>query len=700
MVKLAILWHMHQPYYADPATGVHILPWVRMHAIKDYLGMAALMDEFPGVRVTFNLVPSLLVQLQALADGSARDPHLERGLTPAADLSPEDAASLVANGFHAPVDRLIAPYPRYLELHRRRHAPGSFDADDLRDLQVWHKLAWMDPDRLRQDARLATLVDKGRGYTEDDKQTLRGIERELVGQVIPAYRAAAERGQVELSTSPFYHPILPLLCDTDIHLRAHPAAPRPAQRFARPDDAREQIERAIAFHTDLFGLRPAGMWPSEGAVSDEALQLIAEAGLSWTATDEDILARTLETPLPRDGSGHCGRPDLLYRPYLVGSPERRLACLFRDHALSDRIGFAYQTWDAGAAADDFVARVREAGRRHAETTGAAGAEGEATVAVILDGENAWEHYPGGGRPFLRALYGRLEAADDIQTVTMSEAAAPARSRLPAIFPGSWIQGDFSVWIGHADDRRAWSQLAEARAEYDRLAASVTDEARARARTDLLVAEGSDWCWWYGDDHASDHDRDFDELFRRHLRNVYEALGVPAPQALHVSNITTGGAGGPRLSAGRLAGMTLDGRDSGGLEWLGAVEAGLGPRGTAMHQARGAGRVEAVSIGVTEGALWLRLKGRDLPGAMRSGVIRLALGLSTPVPRVIEVAPDWWAADVTVEVRVPWRDTDLSPGADFAFAILLKGADGAIERVPGGTDWIVRVPGPDANEWSV
>jgi alpha-amylase/alpha-mannosidase (GH57 family) len=278
---------------------------------------------------------------------------------------------MIANGFHAPYERMIGPYPRYAELHAARMSRRAFATEDLRDLQVWHKLAWMDPDLLATDARLIELVRKDRDFTESDKAQLRSLELELLARVLPAYRDANARGQVELSTSPFYHPILPLLCDSDVHQHAHPGAPRPRQHFTRPGDATLQIERAIALHEATFGSRPSGMWPSEGSVSDQAVSLIADAGLSWIATDEDILSRSLHAPVH-------DRPDLLYRPYRIG--DRGPVALFRDHALSDRIGFHYQSWDARLAAQDFVARVRDAGRRFTEASG-----GEvATVSVLHD----------------------------------------------------------------------------------------------------------------------------------------------------------------------------------------------------------------------------------------------------------------------------------------------------------------------------
>ena len=700
MVKLALLWHMHQPYYEDLATGEHILPWVRLHAIKDYWGMVALLREFPRIRVTFNLVPSLVAQVEAFAADRARDRHLAIGLTPAAELTPEDARWMVANGFHAPYDQMIAPYPRYAELHGHRMARRAFSEADLRDLQVWHKLAWMDPDLLITDRRLMALIEKDRNYEEADKAALRAIELELLRRVVPEYRAAGERGQIELATSPFYHPILPLLCDSEIHLRAHPQAARPRVRFARPGDARLQIDRAIAFHETMFGSRPRGMWPSEGSVSDESVRLIADAGLQWIATDEDILSRSLAQPM---------RAELLYRPYRIG--DHGPVALFRDHGLSDRIGFHYKSWDAQAAADDFVARVRDAGRRFS-----AGAGGEVgTVSVILDGENAWEYYPGGGRPFLRALYGALEQADDIQTVTMAEAAAgPAEAldptaqsprgggpgHLPSIFPGSWINGDFYIWIGHRDDHRAWDQVSAARAAFDAHAGAVDAAARDRALEEILIAEGSDWFWWYGDDHSSDHDADFDELFRRHLRNAYDALGLPAPEQLFATNISTG-SGPDRLEPSGFVHVTLDGRETSFLEWVGAVSPSLSRPAGAMHEVAASLLITEVAVAVSREALCLRLMGPGLLSEVAQGAT-LALIVGGPEVRLVSIERAWLGVGSICEAAIPFDRLGVPPGGELQFGIQIRNAaNGVLETVPQGRCWTILVPNPSdaSTDWT-
>lgn len=695
MVKLALLWHMHQPYYEDLATGEHILPWVRLHAIKDYWGMVAMLAEFPEVRATFNLVPSLVVQVQAFAEDRARDRHLALGLKPADELTAEEARWLVANGFHAPHGRMIAPYPRYAELHAARMAGRIFTTLELRDLQVWHKLVWIDPDWLARDQRLLDLIARDRDFTEADKQTLREIELELLRLVVPAYRDAAARGQVELACSPFYHPILPLLQDSDIGLGHDPAAGRPRTRFARPGDARTQVARALAFHEQTFGRRPAGMWPSEGAVSDAAVNLMADAGLTWIATDEDILARSLNLGLPRDEFGHAQRPEVLYRPYQL-SVDGPVA-LFRDHALSDRIGFHYQSWDAAAAAADFVERVREAGRRFSAATG-----GEvATVSVVLDGENAWEHFAGGGRPFLRALYSALAAADDIRTVTMAEAASGPATPLPSIHAGSWINADFYIWMGHRDDHRAWSQLAEARDMFDRHSAAAPAELRDRAFEELLIAEGSDWFWWYGDDHSSDQDREFDELFRVHLRNAYAALGVPIPDELFASNISTGPAATELHPAG-LVSVRLDGRSSSFLEWAGAARPNLVRAAGAMHEVAPSSLVTEVLAGFDSGAgFCLRLSG-PVAARLAGRTANLVLLVSAPDPRQVPVLASWFAVDELVEVVVPAGDLAVDRGQRFDFQIQIRaGGDAVLETLPASGSWtIVNSDSSTSSSWQV
>jgi alpha-amylase/alpha-mannosidase (GH57 family) len=740
MTKVALLWHMHQPFYEDLVTEEHILPWVRLHALKDYYGMVALLRDFPDVRVTFNLVPSLLVQLEAFAGNRARDRHLDAGLKPATELTDVDVAFIVETFFHAQREHVIERYPRYAELlarrggsmptpSARRAAAARFTVDDLRDLQVLHKLAWIDPLYLEGDARVRGLVAKGRHFSEDDKRVLREVELELLNRVIPEYRDAAQRRQVELSTSPFYHPILPLLCDTDIYLRTHPQSRMPRHRFVHPEDAAEQLSRAVACHERLFGLRPVGLWPSEGSVSDAMVPLVAKAGFRWMATDELILARTLDITFTRDTDGHVNQPERLYQPYRVRAGGSSVACAFRDHTLSDLIGFTYAGWDPDAAAGDFVARLSEAGRRYSERTGGA----EAVIPIILDGENAWEHFVGGGRPFLRALYRRLSGHPELDSVTMSEACVGPQHDLTGIFPGSWIDANFYIWIGHPDDQRAWTQLGLARDALDR-AAGADPLAVVQAREEVLIAEGSDWFWWYGDDHSSAHDREFDDLFRRHLRNAYRLLGKPIPDDLLISNISTAGPDASQVDPSALLTPTLDGEDTSYFEWLGAGAFEVRDESGAMHRAdRRPSLVTLVRFGFDLERLYVRVDAtRRMADLMAEG-FQVSLTFQQPegirfsvrgmrghlrgsywVRRTAatEAAPAEWvergpagarvAAGSVLEIGLPLGDLGVAAGDRLMFFVAVFDAAGAeLERHPSFQPLELQVPDArfEAGNWN-
>ncbi|MGA3211435.1 MAG: glycoside hydrolase family 57 protein [Terriglobales bacterium] len=570
-IRLVFLWHMHQPFYKDLVTGQYRLPWVRLHALKDYYGMVKLLDEFPDMRQTFNLVPSLVLQIEEYSGGLAHDPFFEVAAKPAADLSPEERRFALAYLFQANPSRMIARYPRYEELFLRFSGAGSnpdralprFNTQDLADLQVLSQLAWFDEFFLKEP-EIAALATKGRGFTVHEQRQVMHWQHERLGRVLPAYAKAAQRGSIEISISPFYHPILPLLCDTDSGAASSPGLKLPQHRFCHPEDAQTQLLRGIDLHERVFGMRPRGAWPSEGSVSEAVLPITAGAGLDWLASDEGVLARSLNFAFARDHEGilDAHGADRLYRVYRRKIGERSISLLFRDRVLSDLIGFVYATVPAAEAASDFVRRVKTAAKPLL-------ANGKsATISVILDGENAWEYFPESGREFLRRLYDAICRDAQIRTVTVSEAvaceqvasrlsrSAPARgSQLSArgenstpqpvsvvadsqtrpddwtLVPGSWINANFNVWIGAPEDNRAWDYLSAARDFYATFGMTATAEQRALAYEEVLIAEGSDWNWWYGPEHHSVNDRDFDELYRKHLSNIYLALGAQPPDYL-------------------------------------------------------------------------------------------------------------------------------------------------------------------------
>jgi alpha-amylase/alpha-mannosidase (GH57 family) len=582
---------MHQPFYKDLWSGEYKLPWTRLHALKDYAGMVEILDEFPFVHQTFNLVPSMVMQIEEYAQGKASDPFFDCAVLPAESLTAAQRAFLLRYFFQANVGRMIYRYPRYAELYEKRHDAKAFSTKDLRDLQVLSQLVWFDEDLLARDKDLQDIIKKGREYSLDDQALLAGKQREALARVLPVYREYAARGQIEISTTPFYHPILPLLCDSDIARVAHPGVALP-ERFQHPEDARVQLMRARTYMTEKFGVTPVGLWPSEGSVSDEALGLASDCGFRWAGTDNGVLARTLD----RDAG-----VDVTYRAYHWAQGDRKIKMLFRDHYLSDLIGFEYSRMNGEEAAHHFLSRIRDnAGGR------------DVLVPVILDGENAWEWYEANGRPFLRSLYRQISDDPTLRASTVSEALdrCPAEP-LTTIFPGSWINANFDIWIGSDEDNHAWERLSEARNTYENKKDSVSEEARKLAYEELLIAEGSDWCWWYGPEHGSDNRPEFDQLYRDHLSNVYRALGMEPPSNLS-RPILTAQPGEIREAPANALSVTVDGEVTSPYEWLGAGHYRPDSRQGAMHG--GDPVVRDVYFGCDDSRLFVRLDGASSTGA--------------------------------------------------------------------------------------
>jgi len=535
-LRVILLWHQHQPFYKDLVTGEYRLPWTRLHALKDYYGMVKLLDEFPNVHQNFNLVPSLMVQIQDYVAGTAQDPFLSVAAKPAKDLSLDERRFALQYLFQANPQNLIGRYPRYRELWERFREHGDhpdraeryFQPQDFTDLQVLSQVAWFDEFFL-EEKDIAALVAKGRHYSLEDQKHVIERERELLGRVLPAYTAAAKKGSIEISATPFYHPILPLVCDTSAGAVSSPGLPLPQNRFRHPEDAREQLKRGLDLHEQVFGVRPKGAWPSEGSVSDEVLAIAHSVGVQWMATDEGVLGRSTGLFFARDGAGRLPAPlaERLYNIHRFESGSTSMHLVFRDHTISDLIGFVYSGMPPADAARHLIANIKESARPVLEKGR------DAVISIILDGENAWEYYPKSGREFLRRFYDSLQRDPAVEAVTISEAIARHKDfgKLSSLVPGSWINANFNVWIGAPEDNRAWDYLHRARQFYAQTAARATEAQRKLAFDEILIAEGSDWNWWYGPEHHSANDRDFDELYRKHLSNVYQALGATAPDYL-------------------------------------------------------------------------------------------------------------------------------------------------------------------------
>ena len=635
VLRVVVLWHQHQPFYKNLVTGEYRLPWVRMHALKDYYGMVKLLDEFPKVHQTFNLVPSLISQIEDYVAGTAHDPFLTLAAKPAKDLTLDERRAALQYLFQANTVHLIGRYPRYRELWDRFRNSGDaperaekfFAAQDFTDLQVLSQIAWFDEFFLA-DPDVAGLIRKGRDYSLEDQRFVIERERELMSKIVPAHAAAAKRGSIELSTSPFYHPILPLICDSNMGAVSTPGLSLPQNRFHHPEDAREQLLRGLDLHERVFGVRPRGVWPSEGSVSEEVLAIAGSLGVNWMATDEGVLGRSLGCFFSRDGSGRLSAESAakLYSVYRYENGSTRMNLIFRDHTISDLIGFVYSGMPAQEAANHLMRNIREAAQPVLDKGM------DVMFPIILDGENAWEYYPQSGREFLRRFYALLSSTPGIEALTVSEAINRQAQPVPlkSLVPGSWIHANFNVWIGAPEDNRAWDYLSYARDFYKQASARASDQQRKLAYEELLIAQGSDWNWWYGPEHHSANDREFDELYRKHLSNVYQALGASPPE--YLAQPIIGAAARPAFIPQtayirpRIAGDMVR-----YFEWIGAAMYTADQRSGAMH-----GRsflLDSVYAGIDETYVYGRL---DFSAAVPIGAFDLVVNIeswaSDPRPR--------------------------------------------------------------------
>ncbi len=509
MLNLAFIFHMHQPYYKNLLTGESPLPWVRLHGVKDYLDMVEILEQYPAIHQTFNIVPSLIEQVESYTDRSVKDTFLELSYKPAKDLSDGDKTFILNNFFSINKERVISLFPRYYELSSKRQKGKEFNTQDYLDLQVLFNLAWIDPSFRQKFTPLRQAVAKGRFFTEEDKHAVLDTQLVILEEIIPGYKKAAERGQVEFSVTPYYHPILPLLCTTNAAKEANLHSRLPADEFEYPEDAREQVKSAIEFYHKRFGVNPGGMWPSEESVSERLLPFIIESGIKWIVTDESILFKSLKKK-KRDTK-------LLYQPHLLNRKEGNLNVIFRDRNLSDLIGFVYHNWKAEKAVDDFM--------HHLENINKAFKNTDTLLTIAMDGENAWEYFTNDGHDFLNLLYQRLSESKTIKTTTVSEYLKeyPAKLKIKHLATGSWIYGNFDKWMNNPYKAKAWDWLLAARKALEERKKDVSKLALKQ----MYILEGSDWFWWYGEDP----DGSFDKLFRMHLTNLYTLLEKEPPAYL-------------------------------------------------------------------------------------------------------------------------------------------------------------------------
>jgi alpha-amylase/alpha-mannosidase (GH57 family) len=526
---------------------------------------------------------------------------------------------------------------------------------------------------------------------------------------MPFYRDLSRRG-IELSLSPYYHPILPLLCDTRSAREALPDVPLPKEHFAFPADANEQIVGAQQRFTEFFGHEAQGMWPSEGSISDAVLAMARSAGLRWLASDEGVLLQSLQK---MGRAGGSLSPEQKYSVHRWGDGEAGPCLFFRDHALSDLIGFTYASWRAEDASADFVRHLRSIHESLPDDgTGY-------VVSVILDGENAWDHYPENGAPFLRSLYRDIKGSPELKPVTFAEFLDLERHRapLPSLVAGSWIYGNFATWVGHPEKNRGWEFLSQARRC---LGASSSEgipiERMKRARREMMIAEGSDWFWWYGDDHQTENAAEFDTLFRGHVKNVYRFLAKKYPTELDTP-INQGGVQAQYQNPVHTMTPRLDGKVSDYFEWLSAGFARPGA-GESMHRSRR--HLDKLFFGYDVRNLYLRLDLVFLRQETPAG-LSLRLQFASPAECYIGLAPDkdgTWkgtiagatlegsavkvAVDKIVELGIPLDTLGIHSSSEVRFSLSVLEGDHEVERFPSNGFLTVPVDpwGLDQREWFV
>ncbi len=548
---ISLYWHMHQPDYRDSITSEYVLPWTYLHAIKDYSDMAYHLEANPKARVSFNFVPILLDQLEDYAaqfkTKKMRDPLLALlGAESLEAVSAEHCQLIVDSCFKSHHEKMLAPYKGYQRLYHL-YQVASQGGDDINlqyfssqyksDLLVWYHIAWMGEGVKRDNTLVKALIAKGSHFSVAERLALFDLVGELISNLIPRYKALQQRGQIEISSTPHYHPILPLLLDFSSAYDAMPNADLPLSPQYDGGAARaiNHLQAAKASHKLRFGLEPVGMWPSEGAVSKDSLLLMAKQGVKWAASGEGVLTNSLRKSYPTKAL--VSRHEYLYKPYKVGDSHDEIVCFFRDDRMSDKIGFEYSKMHSSDAVQDFIRDLEHIYNTYQKSE-------NPVVSVILDGENAWEYYPYNGYYFLTELYEALANHPDIEMVTQSEIVAAVRhpnesgykvsaETLPEISAGSWVYGSFSTWIGSANKNRGWDLLCEAKSAYDKVlqAGNLSAQEVSQCEAQLSVCEGSDWFWWLGDYNAASSASSFDMLYRRNLSNLYLLLKQPVPANL-------------------------------------------------------------------------------------------------------------------------------------------------------------------------
>ena len=491
---------MHQPDYRDKH-GIMQMPWVFLHGIKDYYDMPWMLSRFEGIKATFNLTPTLIIQLKLYYENAQeKDKFLSLWARDVKELLEEDRQWIIKICKSAQYDTMIHGMSRFEELYYKDH----FNNQELIDLEILFILSWCGVYLKTHNELVRTLIAKQRNFQEHEKMKLLAELSKFIASIFDFYKELQTKGRISLSTTPLNHPILPLLIDMQNGVRANPHTNIPQPHLSLKEDAKLQIERARAIFEETFGFLPEGFWPAEGAVDPQSVQLLRDCGVKWIATDEEILFKSL----------HSNQRDALYHSYSYEG-----VCIgFRDKALSDLIGFEYRNQEGEHAANHFIGELAKIQK----------SDEQRDVFVILDGENAWEFFKNNGLDFFDALYAKIEHTPWCKTCTMDEVYLQDHTQLNELGVGSWIHGALNTWVGHSEKTKAWELLYMSKIDYEHHKEKLSPEIQEQISVHFLAAECSDWYWWYGDDHFSEFGAEFDTLFRSHLIDVYDLMQITPP----------------------------------------------------------------------------------------------------------------------------------------------------------------------------
>ena len=669
---ISFLWHFHQPFYKDFSKGMYLLPWVRLHLIKNYHMMAKLVDR-ESVKVTFNFTPCLVEQMFDYIDKKADDPFINLSLKSPTSLNEEEKIFILKNFFNVNLDKVIKKNPRYSELFFKRgysfdreksyKVIKSFSDQDFLDLQVLFNLSWVSEIALREDEELRRLKDKGERFTEREKLTLLKKQESLMKESMLMFKELYRNEKIEISTSPYSHPIMPLIINTDIAKRCQ-NTPLPSPPFSRPEDLNLQLKEGKKLIEETFEAKVSGLWPPEGAVSEEILPFIKKEGFKWFATDEIILYKSKKITKRRE----------LYKPYKLGE----VNVVFRDHTLSDLIGFTYSSMKTEDAVKDFMSRVRYI-RDNLDEDG--------TLFIILDGENAWEFYPSSGVDFLSSIYKELKGEERVELTTVSEAISRVKSEeLETIATGSWIEGNFRVWIGEEEDNISWRYLKLVRDDFE----GFTQDEKKKAKKAMFAAEGSDWNWWYGNEHQKATHFEFDNLYRRHLMSVYEINNKKPPDFLFDS-IIRGEEMVIQIEPKWLVKPLIDGKDTDFFEWAnGGLWRGEASDGTMIISEP---IIELIKFGFDMENIYFLVKFSKTGLSFKNFSLKINLrgehGINEDVVfskedgdwRLDSKIPVVWKFDRVLEVKIPFLDLGFVRGEKVSFVVLFYVEGNVLARVP-------------------